>query len=490
LLPGPAIIEVPAQAEAAQHPRPEPVRLADFLQLFSAVMLPMFMAAVDQTLLATALPTIAHELGGWRDASWIAVGYLLAATIMVPFYGRLGDRIGRRRVLLGALLIFTAGSLAGGFAGTMTGLIAARFVQGLGGGGLMVTAQALIGELVPPRERAKFQGWFAALFSTASVGGPLLGSYVTEWAGWRWLFWANLPLAVLAAWRIGRLPDLRSAAPEPAREPPDVLGMLLFAAASTAALVWVGFVGDRFDWLSPMSLALIAGSLIGLVALVLVERRRAEPFLPIEMLRKPGVPWLTATVVCFASCLFAMVFYLPVYLQLGLGSSVTHSGMMILPLTIGMVTGSTLTGRIVAATGRPQPLPIAGLCLSSLALGLLALLPPDASWIVPLGLACGMGFGTVMPTTQVTLQEMAGRQRLGAATATASLSRSIGSVTGTAVFGALLFASFGSNDLRGAVATHDPTLVVAAFHRVFLACAMLSALGAFCATRVRPIVLR
>jgi MFS family permease len=480
---------------------PEPVRLGDFLQLFSAVMLPMFMAAVDQTLLATALPTIARELGGWRDASWIAVGYLLAATIMVPFYGRLGDRIGRRRVLLSALFVFTAGSLAGGFATSMTGLIAARFVQGLGGGGLMVTAQALIGELVPPRERAKFQGWFAALFSLASVGGPLLGSYVTEWADWRWLFWANLPLAVLATWRIRRLPDqpdlpdgqpipLASQGPASLREPPDVAGMLLFAAATSLTLLWVGFVGNRFDWSSHISLALLAGSVLGWVALVLVERRRIEPFLPIEMLRKPGVPWLAGTVVCFASCLFAMVFYLPVYLQLGLGSSVTHSGVMVLPLTVGMVTGSTVTGRIVAATGRPQPLPVAGLGLSCFSLALLALLPPHANWIIPLGLACGLGFGTVMPTTQVTLQEIAGRQRLGAATATASLSRSIGSVSGTAVFGALLFASIGSNDLRGAVATQDPALVLAAFRKVFVACALLSAFGAYCATRVRPITLR
>jgi len=464
---------------------PEPVRLGDFLRLFSAVMLPMFLAAVDQTLLATALPTIAGELGGWRDASWIAVGYLLAATIMVPFYGRLGDRIGRRKVLLGALAVFAAGSLAGALAPTMGMLIAARIVQGLGGGGLMVSSQALIGELVPPRQRARFQGWFAALFSLASIGGPVFGSYVTEHADWRWLFWMNLPLALLALWRIRLLP---AAHPAPAKPPsPDVAGMLLFAAAVCGTLVWVSFAGHRFAWLSATSLGLLAASAGCWLALVVVERRRPAPFLPVELMRRPGVPWLVTTVVCFASCLFAMVFYLPVYLQMGLGSSVTGSGLMILPLTAGMVTGSTLTGRIVAATGRPQPIPIAGLSASCAALALLALLPPRADWIVPLGLACGMGFGTVMPTTQLTLQEIAGRQSLGAATATASLSRSIGSVTGTAVFGAMLFASFGSSDLRGVVAEHDPQLVLAAFRRVFLACALLAGFGAFCATRVRPV---
>jgi len=465
---------------------PEPVRLREFLQLFSAVMLPMFLAAVDQTLLATALPTIAGELGGWRDASWIAVGYLLAVTIMVPFYGRLGDRIGRRRVLLSALAIFAVGSLAGALASTMGVLIAARIVQGLGGGGLMVTSQALIGELVPPRQRARFQGWFAALFSLASIGGPVLGSYVTEYADWRWLFWMNLPLSLLAAWRIRKLPS--AVAPlAPKDEPHDAAGMLLFAGSVCGSLVWVSFAGHRFDWLSGTSLSLLAASVAGWGALIVVERRKTAPFLPVEMLRRPGVPWLVATVVCFASCLFAMVFYLPVYLQMGLGSTVTGSGLMILPLTLGMVTGAIITGRIVAATGRPQPLPVVGLSASCVALALLAVLPPRVDWIVPLGLICGMGFGTVMPTTQLTLQEMAGRQRLGAATATASLSRSIGSVTGTAVFGAMLFASFGSNDLRGAVAAHDPAIVLEAFRRVFAACALLAGFGAFAATRVRPI---
>jgi len=181
------------------------VSVRDFLQLFSGVMLPMFLAAVDQTLLATATPAIAADLGGLRDTSWIAIGYLLASTVMVPLYGRLGDRYGRRDLLLAALGGFIVGSLACGLAQSLPQLVVARMLQGLGGGGLMVMAQALIGELVPPRQRARFQGYFAAVFTLASVSGPVLGGLVVTHASWRWLFWVNVPLGLFAAWRLSLL---------------------------------------------------------------------------------------------------------------------------------------------------------------------------------------------------------------------------------------------------------------------------------------------
>src|SRR5690348_12488095 len=201
---------------------PATVSRAEFLNLFLAVFLPMFLAAVDQTLLATATPAIAATLGGLRDTSWIAVGYLLAAATIVPVYGRMGDLRGRREMLLAALGVFTIGSLACGAAQSLPQLVAARVLQGLGGGGLMVRSQALMGELVPPRERARFQGYFATVFTCASIGGPVIGGIVVEHTSWRWLFFANVPLAIFAAWRLRQLP--RGVHHTPGQAQPDVPG--------------------------------------------------------------------------------------------------------------------------------------------------------------------------------------------------------------------------------------------------------------------------
>src|SRR5574342_138465 len=212
------------------------VSRAEFLNLFLAVFLPMFMAAVDQTLLATATPAIAATLGGLRDTSWIAVGYLLATATIVPVYGRLGDLRGRRDMLLAALAVFALGSLACGLAQTMPQLLAARILQGLGGGGLMTLSQALIGELVPPRERARFQGYFATVFTAASIGGPVLGGIVVSHVSWRWLFFANLPLAAFAAWRLLQLPRGRGHRAHGTRT--DIPGHILFAIGAVSALFW------------------------------------------------------------------------------------------------------------------------------------------------------------------------------------------------------------------------------------------------------------
>src|SRR5438094_8223115 len=252
------------------------VSRAQFLQLFVAVFLPMFMAAVDQTLLATATPAIAATLGGLRDTSWIAVGYLLASATIVPVYGRLGDLRGRREMLLAALGVFTLGSAACGAAQSLPQLLAARMLQGLGGGGLMVLSQALIGELVPPRERARFQGYFATVFTAASIGGPVIGGIVVSHVSWRWLFFANLPLAAFAAWRLLRLP--RGMAHERPAAKADVAGHILFAIGAVSALFWFTSVGHRFAWASGASLAPVAAAALAPRAPGCPQRRRASPF--------------------------------------------------------------------------------------------------------------------------------------------------------------------------------------------------------------------
>jgi len=464
-----------------------PVGRREFLNLFTAVFLPMFMAAIDQTLLATATPAIAASLGGLRDASWIAVGYLLASATVVPLYGRLGDQLGRREMLLAALGVFTLGSLACGFAQSLPQLVAARVLQGLGGGGLMTLSQALIGELVAPRERVRFQGYFALIFNSSSIGGPVLGGIVVSHTSWRWLFFANLPLALLAAWRLSKLP----AGERHPRQAggADVAGQLLFAIGALALLFWLTSGGHRFAWSSAASYALAATAFVAITALFFNERRQPAPFLPVELLGQKTLGLTAVLVSCFAACLFSIVFYLPIYLQLGHHMSAQGSGLLLLPVTAGMVTGSMTTSRVLARTGRPHWLPVSGMALSACALLGLALLPPSEALVMALGFVTGVGLGTVMPTSQVVMQTVAGRPKLGAATAINSLARATGGAAGAALFGAIVFALLPDRSVLAKVSEADPAKVVAAFHRGFLCVAFVAALGALVASRIPPLTL-
>ena len=448
-------------------------------------MLPIFLAAVDQTLLATATPAIARDLGDFRDSAWIAVGYLLASTIMAPLYGRFGDRYGRRDALLVALGLFALGSLACAVSQGMWWLIAARMLQGLGGGGLMVMSQALIGEVVPPRQRPRFQAWFGVVFVLASVTGPALGGLVVSHASWRWLFVANLPLAALAVWRVMQLPaSARTAQPGHSH---DIAGVLLFAAVASLALLWLTLAGHRFAWVSLPSGLMVGAALFGGAVLLRRERAHPQPFLPVELLRLPAIALSSVTLVLFAAGLFALVFFLPVYLQIGHATSAAHAGLLLLPLTIGLVLGANLTGRLVARSGRPDLPARWGLTAAALALFALALLPAQPLVVMGLGVAAGLGFGTVMPTSQLVVQTVAGRSRLGAAAATVSLARSTGAALGTAVFGALVFGLMSNADLQAALHATSPAATrqaVAAFHLAFLGAGALTLLSAWTSSKV------
>ena len=469
---------------------PATVSRAEFLNLFLAVFLPMFMAAVDQTLLATATPAIAATLGGLRDTSWIAVGYLLASATIVPVYGRLGDLHGRRDLLLVALGVFTLGSLACGVVQTLPQLVAARVLQGLGGGGLMVLSQALIGELVPPRERARFQGYFATVFTAASIGGPVLGGIVVSQVSWRWLFFANLPLAAFAAWRLLQIP--RGEGHRTAGTRTDIPGHLFFAIGAVSALFWFTSVGHRFGWHSGESLALAVLAVASLGALVWHERRHVSPFLPVDLLRERTIGLSTVVVMLFASCLFAMVFFLPIYLQLGHRVSAQYAGLLLLPITGGMVTAAVTSAQILRRTGRPRWIPVTGLSCSALALILLGILPDHMAVVIVLGILCGLGFGCVMPTIQVTIQTVAGRERLGVVTALNGLARSTGGAAGAALFGAVVFALIPGVDrsalLQGASET-DINSILHAFHRAFLLAGCVAAVAAFVASRMPDVAL-
>ena len=476
--------------EAGARAASPKVTTRQFLELFSAVMLPMFLAVADQTLLATATPRIAAELGGLRDTTWIALGYMIAVTITVPLYGRLGDRRGRRDMLMVALAVFSAGSVGCGTARSLGWLVVARIVQGLGGGGLMVLSQALIGEIVPGRERARFQAWFAMNFTIASISGPLIGGLVVQHGDWRWLFLANIPLAALAAWRITRLP---AGDRNPGAALEDIGGIALFAAAACALLVWLTFGGHRFDWLSLPSLVL-GGTGLALAGLLAVrERRLDEPFLPVELLRQRDIALMAATVALFAACLFAIVFFLPIYLQLGYGARAAAAGLLLLPVTIGMVFGATVTGRYISRTGRAGRLPPRGLLLAAVAIGALAFVPAQPWAVAPLCLLCGLGFGTVMPTSQVVIQSLAGRERLGASSSLVSLARSVGGALGTALFGAIAFGLMhggGSTTPSSIPGDGEAARQLAfALRAMFCAVAATALLASACAARMRRIQL-
>jgi MFS family permease len=468
------------------------IGLRDFLRLFSAVMLPMFLASVDQTLLATATPAIAREFGALANSSWVALGYLIASAVMIPLYGRLGDAIGYRRLLATALGAFLFGCALGGFAPTLEWLVAARVLQGLGGGGLMVMSQALIGELVPPRERPRFQGWFAAVFTLASLAGPVLGGMVVHAAGWRWLFWGLLPLGAVALWRVLSLPeDSRPATTLPAF---DVAGIGGFATATVLGLTWISFAGKRFAWDSPTSLALAVATLATWTLLISHQRRQRHALLPLELLRLPGAAAQAATVSIFAGSLFALVFFLPIYLQLGRGRSALDAGLGLLPLTLGVAAGAMATARFIARTGKVGVLPPFGLLLSAMAVAVLALAPPVDAVLMSATVLCGLGLGSVMPNAQMVVQTLAGRARLGAASALVSLARAAGSIIGTAVFGALLFgqlqsAGVGVQAIESAMsASPEAALrVLHAFHSSFAVLAAVLLYGAWIATRVPDI---
>jgi EmrB/QacA subfamily drug resistance transporter len=467
-------------------------------------MVAMFLAAADQTILASALPTIASHLAGFEYLSWVVVAYLLAATIAAPLYGHLGDRFGRKRMLLVALGIFTLASAGCAAAPTLPALVVARAVQGLGGGGLMTLAQALIGEHVPPRDRGRFQGYFAAVFALASTSGPILGAYLTEHVSWRSVFAINLPLGLVAAYLARRIPDV--APPRRGAYEPDVIGTLLFCAATVAMLIALSSAGHALPLDSWRLYAVMAAVIAGYALLYAWERRSSHPVIPVRLLRQPAILRPDAVVVCFAAALFATVLYLPLYLQVGRGLGIGTSGTLLLPITLSMVTGATVTGRLVSRTGKVTIFPIAGLAIATaalVALGTTLRFAPTAL-VLALTAVTGLGLGMVMPAMQVAVQFAAGRDALGAAIGSMSLCRSMGGAIGVAVVGTIVFVSIGrihggAGTLLASVlqegpehldrlAAADRNAIVALLDRtfrvVFFGIATITAIGALVATTV------
>ncbi|MFF5492655.1 DHA2 family efflux MFS transporter permease subunit [Streptomyces aquilus] len=399
-----------------------------------ALLLGMLLAALDQTIVSTALPTIVSDLGGLEHLSWVVTAYLLASTAATPLWGKLGDQYGRKRLFQTAIVIFLIGSALCGAAQNMPQLIAFRALQGLGGGGLMVLSMAIVGDLVPPRERGRYQGLFGAVFGATSVLGPLLGGVFTEHLSWRWVFYVNLPVGVVALAVIATVLRIPRKA---TRHVIDYLGTLLIASVATCLVLVASLGGTTWGWGSPQIVGLaVLGVVLG-VAFVAVERRAAEPVLPLKLfrIRTFTLAAVISFVVGFA--MFGAMTYLPTFLQVVQGVSPTMSGVHMLPMVFGLLLSSTASGQVVSRTGRWKVFPVVGTAVTTIGLLLLHRLDEGSStWVMS---SCffvfGLGLGLVMQVLVLIVQNAVAYEDLGVATSGATFFRSIGASFGVAVFG-------------------------------------------------------
>ncbi len=449
---------------------------------FAALVLAMLPAVLDQTILATALPTIASDLGNLGDVTWLVTVYVVTATASTPLWGKLGDRHGHKLLLEVALVTFLAASALCGVVQGMTELVLARGVQGIGAGGLMTLAMASVGDLVSPRERGRYQGYIAATFAVATVVGPLVGGLLVEHVSWRWVFYVNLPVgaaALVAIW--AKLPGPRPEAPE---HPLDLLGALLIVGATSALILACVWGGERYDWDSPQSLGLGAAAVVLGAALVARELRVPDPMVPVRLLATPAVAVASAALFLGTASLFAVVVFVPVFLQATAGVTPTEAGLLMVPMMLGTTVSATLSGRAISRTGRYKRYPIAGLALMAAALLLLAALAEERSVVATgAGLALfGLGFGMVTQVLVVAVQNSVDRRRLGVATAATGFFRALGGAVGSAVLGAVFVAQAGIQGGAGsnAVGNLPPAVrdsIADAVQTVWLAAAPLAVLA-------------
>jgi EmrB/QacA subfamily drug resistance transporter len=413
-------------------------------------MLVLLMAALDQTIVSTALPTIVGDLGGLTHISWVVTAYLLAQTAVTPIYGKLGDLYGRKVVLQVALVLFLVGSALCGVAQSMTEVIVFRAVQGLGGGGLIVSTMAAIGDVVPPRDRGRYQGFFGAVFGLASVIGPLLGGFFTTSLSWRWIFYVNLPLGVLAFVVLAATLPSRS---ENVRYKIDYLGAALLAACLSAVVLLCTLGGTTYKWGSPVIVVLALVAVVLLSLFIFTERRAAEPVLPLGLFRNGVFSVTSAIGLVVGFALFGSVTYLPLFLQVVNGASPTGSGLQILPLMGGLLVTSIISGQIISRTGRYKPFPIAGTAIMVVGLGLLSTMDAHTSRVEASAymFVLGLGLGMVMQVLVLAVQNAVDYEQLGVATSGATLFRSIGGSVGTAILGSIF-----SNRLTSELASSLP----------------------------------
>lgn len=476
--------------------------------IFSGILIGLFLSALDQTMVATALPRIAGGFGALDKLPWVVTAYLLAVTAVTPLYGKLGDLFGRKRILQIAVVIFILGTVLCAAAQTMWQLIIFRAVQGIGSGGMIALLPGIIGDVVPPRERGKYQGLVAGTFTIANAAGPLIGGFVTEFASWRWIFIINVPVGIVTLFIMSwALPaSARPILPNPKI---DFLGAFLLVGMVVCVLLVVSLGGTRIAWSSATAIALIAGGIVFLALFVVQELRTMEPVLPPRLFVNPVFPAAIGAVFCSAMATLSTITFMPLYLQIVHGFPAAQSGLVMVPLMLGILSGSVSSGQIVSRTGRYKFFPLIGLSIGTLCFFTLSRFDAatTVSSIAGTIFFLGLGLGMIFPVAQVAVQNAVATRDMGVATSSVAFFRSMGGAIGAAALGALLTASaLGAlaPELRpiatagpAVLPTLDPatrtTLIDAylnAFHNVFLIGACLAAAGLVSALFMRELPLR
>lgn len=402
------------------------------------VMLAMLLSALDQTIVATAIPKMVHELNGLEHLSWVITSYLLASTIIVPIYGKLSDIYGRKPFILSAVVVFLVGSILSGISQTMFQLILFRGLQGLGGGAIMANAFATIGDLFPPAERGRWQGLFGGVFGLAAILGPALGGWLTDYASWRWTFYINLPIGIFALAVIWFL--MPHIVPHVKSKSLDLLGSFLLTIGLIALLLGLVWGGNQYAWSSIQILGLFGISLTSFILFTRVEKKVSQPILPLSLFKNPIFKVSTAVIFLTAIGMFGAIIYIPLFVQLVLGATATSSGAILTPLMLGMVTASVTTGQLVARTGKYKHFAIFGLCLATVAMYFLSKMTvhTQQSELIIRIIAAGVGLGMTFPVFTLTVQNAFEHSKLGVVTSATQLARSIGGTVGTAILGSVL----------------------------------------------------
>ncbi len=450
------------------------------LAIYAGLMVTLLLAALDQTIVATALPRIVSDLGGLSQYSWVFTSYMLATTVTVPLYGKLGDVYGRKPLFLASISIFLVGSALCGAAQGMTQLVVFRAIQGIGAGGLFPLALAVIGNIVPPRDRGRYQGLIGATFAAASIAGPAVGGFIVDNTTWRWVFYVNLPvggLALLVIWLT--MPWARDRRPHSI----DWLGGGLLAGGTSGLLLGLVWGGREYSWVSPQVLTALGAAAVLLAAFGVVERRVPEPILPFDLLRRRVV---AASVVCMAlvgMAMFGTISYVPLFVQGVIGTSATSSGVVLTPLMLGAVTTSFVTGQWVSRSGRYRPNALLGPIVLTAGMVLLWRMSVDTTngEAARNMVVAGIGIGSMMQVFVLSVQNSVPREAMGSATALAQFSRSIGATFGVTIMGAIVNQGLPSGARVEGETVHrlPPELrehLANALHPAFLAAAVVSAL--------------
>jgi EmrB/QacA subfamily drug resistance transporter len=420
----------------------------DIRSILFALMMAVFLSALDQTIVAVSMPAISAQFQDFDLLAWVISAYMVALTVAVPLYGKLGDLYGRRRLMLFGLGLFTLASLFCAMAHSMEQLVLARVLQGIGAGGMVSVSQAIIGDIVPPRERGRYQGYFSGMYAVASVAGPVLGGFMTEYLSWRWVFIINLPLGFLAWW-VAR--QTLVGLPVPQRKPViDYLGTILMIVGLTALLLGITEIGQGHSWRDQHVLAQLGVALLALVVFVTYERRTREPLLPMHLFanRSAVLCWCTIFFTSFQA--ISLIVLLPLRFQTVTGGGADSAALHLMPLAIGMPMGAYFGGRRTSLTGRYKPIILAGALLMPLAILGIAFTPPQSAiltgvFMVLTGIASGLQF----PTSLVGTQNSVDMKDMGVATSTTNLFRSLGGAVGVASMSALLLAMLAGSGLGG-----------------------------------------